>query len=701
MGKKILGVLGLIGLVFSLPLNAARTNYFKFIVNGSDTATQMTQGAGTMAWACDCGPGDTLLAELYLDLNGNHSIDPGDKLWPMGELYVMDGDTSWNHGPADSSAVLDGIFYCILPPDFSLAPTSYIMRITNPKDASTAQDWLKVNPTPSPVFTVSGTVSIEGVTAPNSLLKAIWVCTSMDHDPAWWATLTDSMGHYTLNMPDTGIWHISPVDNISPYTKPNQALVHLTGNVTGIDFEYKQPEAFVYGVIKDERDSLVLRSFHVYLRTDSSSVSEYFATNGHFVLGAPAGSGYRVEISDEEVFPDYLKPDFWNQPISLTIGDSIEKDIKLIKTDTVIFGIITENGGTPSRIYDMRASTDSCSISISSNSSGLFEMPVSSKYSNYNVSMNTYETPLPNGFGFETQNNWNADPGDTVKVRLVSYKGSVSGNLTVDNGDPTPDFSEFTAELRDTFSWETKGQVAVDSNGTFKVYGPQGVWNLQVYSPLNRWLVKPSMQRVTIDTVDVPGNDFFLNYGHCIVSGNLHGLVSVPQSGFYINANEDSGYNAMNNVVDSTYSIYLCEGVWQISAPWRMEWDSLYYHPNDTTITITDLDSAKTLDFIYLLGVEEKTMPLLTALNSISPNPFNGKIAFKYSCALPTKVSIAIYDLTGRLVKTLANEERKSGSYVTNWNGQDNSNKPLANGIYFCKFEAGNAKTIRKLILIK
>ncbi|MDD2889688.1 MAG: T9SS type A sorting domain-containing protein [bacterium] len=703
MGRKMLGILGLMAIVFSLPLSAARTNYFKFIVNGSDTATQMTQGTGTMAWECDCGPGDTLLAELYLDLNGNHSIDAGDKLWPMGQLYVMDGDVSWNNGPADSSAVLDGIFYCILPPDFSLAPTSYIMKITNPKDASTAQDWLKVNPTPSPAFTISGTVSIEGVTAPNSLLKTIWVCTSMDHDPAWWSTLTDSTGHYTLNMPDTGIWHISPIDNISPYTMPNQALVHLTGNTAGINFEYKQPEAFVYGDIKDERDSLVLRSFHIYLRTDSSEISEYLATNGHFVLGAPLGSGYRIEMNDEETYPDYLEPNF--QSFSLTTGDSIKKNIVLIKTDTIIFGIITENGGTPSRVYEMQASKDSSGmqwgINNYSNSNGLFEIPVSSKYLSYDVRMNTYETPLPDGFGFETQNNWNANPGDTVKVRLVSYKGSASGALTVDNGDPTPEFSEFTAELRDTSSWETKGQTSVDSNGTFKVYGPQGVWNLQVYSPSNRWLIKPSMQRVTIDTVNVPGNNFFLNYAHCIVSGNLHGLVSVPQNNFYINASEDSGYNTMNNVIDSTYSIYLCEGIWQISAPWVMEWDSLYYHPNDTTITITDSDSAKALDFIYLLGVEEKTMPLLTALNSISPNPFNGKITFKYSCASPSKVSIAIYDLTGRLVKNLTNKDHKSGSYVSHWNGQDNFNKPLANGIYFCKFSAGNAKAIRKLILIK
>lgn len=712
MRRSILAVIGVLGIIFSLSLNAQRTTYFKFRVNGAED-TVMTQSVDAMVWECNCGVGDTLIGELWYDLDGDHTIDAGDKSWPMTQIPIIDGAADWDNGPADSSATPDGIFYCTLPPIIVMAPSYYVMKVTNLKDSSTAQDWLRVKPNPSPAAAVSGTVSIEGITPPNSLLNAITVATNMDHDPVFCMSLTDSYGVYTLNLPDTGIRHISAVDNIPLYTKPPEDTVRAVGTVTGINFEYKQAEAFVYGDIKDERDSLVLKGFNVYLRVGNGDVSQAFTNNGHYLLGASAGTGYYLETNRSEVNPDYLNPDMWSQTFSLVAEDSIRKDITLIRTDTVIFGIVTENGGTPSKSYFVEASKDSLTMrwnirSSSNSTTGAFAIPVNKGFQNYQVNLNTKDTPLPSGFGFESGNGWFADPGDTVKVKLVSYKGSASGTLTVDAGDPAPNFNNFMVTLQDTagFPPQQRGEAQVDTNGTYKVYGPQGTLNLSVMGGSENWLIKPWSKQVTIDTVNVPGNNFLLNYGHCTVSGYLHGLDSVPSQNCYMNANGDggspNGYQVTRNISDTSYSLKLCDANWTLQAPWKPEWDVVYYQPNDSSFVITESDNSINIDFTYVkVGVEDKPITLVTALNSALPNPFNGKMAFRYSCAVPTKVALTVYDMSGRTVKTLVNETKKAGYYTANWDGKDNENRLLPSGVYFCKFSAQDEKTTQKLILIR
>lgn len=711
MKRNFLVAVSVLGIIFGLSVaEAQRTTYFKFKVNGVED-TIMTQGIDNMAWECDCGVGDTLFAELYIDLNKDHILNVGDRTWIMGNMPVIDGNTNWNNGPADSSATPEGIFYCNLPPNFAMAPTYYIMKVMNLKDSSTAEDWVIITPHPSPAITVSGTVGIEGMTPPNMMLFGLWVGTNMEVDPAWWSTITiDSLGNYTLNLPDTGTWHIAPADNIAPYVRPAEKTLHITKDTTGVDFLYTMPEAFVYGDIKDERDSLVLRNFNIYLETESSVISETFTNTGQYLLGASAGSDYRLAMHEEEVWPDYLKPDLWNQTFSLTTGDSVQKDLYLIRTDTVIFGLVTENGGLPSQSYLIEASIDVGGYrwyirSYSNSASGIFTLPVNGLISSYFVQVNVWDEPLPDGFGFESGNGWNVAPGDTVRVNLVSYKGSASGSLYVDPGDPAVDMENFSVVLQDTGSpWQDRGQAQVNADGSYKVYGPAGTWDLKSFGP-NKWLIKPAAKRIGIDTVNVPGNIFLANYGHCVVSGYLHGVDSVSSNlgmGVDGDGGWPNGYNMYNALNDTSYSWHLCDGSWTLHAPWAPEWASVYYCPNDTSFVIGDSDSSINIDFYYVkVGIEDKPIKLVTALKSALPNPFNGKMIFQYSCAIPTKVELTIFDISGRTVKTLVNETRKAGYYTVNWDGKDNDNKLLPNGVYFCKFKALDVKKMQKLILVR
>ncbi|MFA5033619.1 MAG: SBBP repeat-containing protein, partial [bacterium] len=80
----------------------------------------------------------------------------------------------------------------------------------------------------------------------------------------------------------------------------------------------------------------------------------------------------------------------------------------------------------------------------------------------------------------------------------------------------------------------------------------------------------------------------------------------------------------------------------------------------------------------------------------IIKNPFINSTTIKYSVALPSMISLTIYNITGVAVKTLINEKKEIGTYEVNFSG-----KGLTTGIYFVKLTAGTLKETKKLILMK
>lgn len=93
---------------------------------------------------------------------------------------------------------------------------------------------------------------------------------------------------------------------------------------------------------------------------------------------------------------------------------------------------------------------------------------------------------------------------------------------------------------------------------------------------------------------------------------------------------------------------------------------------------------------------------LTTMLYAPKPNPaFNGITHISFSLAEPNKVSIQIYDASGRIVKTLVNSQLTSGIYNLTWDGKDKTGNQVAQGIYFCRLVTDNATAIRKMTLVK
>jgi plastocyanin len=78
------------------------------------------------------------------------------------------------------------------------------------------------------------------------------------------------------------------------------------------------------------------------------------------------------------------------------------------------------------------------------------------------------------------------------------------------------------------------------------------------------------------------------------------------------------------------------------------------------------------------------------------PNPFNPSTVIKFSIPRSNFVSLKIYDLSGKEVKNLVNEQLPQGTFNYTLNASD-----LSSGIYFYKLNAGEFSEVKRMVLIK
>ena len=99
-----------------------------------------------------------------------------------------------------------------------------------------------------------------------------------------------------------------------------------------------------------------------------------------------------------------------------------------------------------------------------------------------------------------------------------------------------------------------------------------------------------------------------------------------------------------------------------------------------------------------ITGIEDEngTTPNKFVLSQNYPNPFNPSTLINYSIPDNSFVTIKVYDLLGKEVATLVNEEKPFGNYAVEFDGSD-----LSSGVYFYRMQAGGFSNIKKFILLR
>ena len=102
-----------------------------------------------------------------------------------------------------------------------------------------------------------------------------------------------------------------------------------------------------------------------------------------------------------------------------------------------------------------------------------------------------------------------------------------------------------------------------------------------------------------------------------------------------------------------------------------------------------------------LAGNKFAPIPESFGLSQNYPNPFNPETVIEYQLPAAGRVSLKIYDMMGREVRTLVQGEQPAGYHRVQWDGRDQDGKKLNSGVYLYRIEAGSFSQTRKVVLLK
>ena len=166
----------------------------------------------------------------------------------------------------------------------------------------------------------------------------------------------------------------------------------------------------------------------------------------------------------------------------------------------------------------------------------------------------------------------------------------------------------------------------------------------------------------------------------------------IPDSSFYfswpdsvyLHARCDSMFIEYHDSTNGTQKIDMfSQTSLQIPAAGRRGISSVYIYKYGVFIVdgVNDASSGKPHEY---------------SLAQAFPNPFNSQTTIRYSVASRSQVTMKVFDVDGRVIATLVNEDKSAGDYSVQWDANT-----IASGVYFYRIQAGNFTETKKIIVMK
>lgn len=160
-------------------------------------------------------------------------------------------------------------------------------------------------------------------------------------------------------------------------------------------------------------------------------------------------------------------------------------------------------------------------------------------------------------------------------------------------------------------------------------------------------------------------------------------------STFYAKAVYDNTVNNPNNPNSPPQWVYAGEAT--TDEMFIVAFQYLLYQPGDENIS---------LDSLLNPPVAVYEIPVSTFMCYAFPNPTSQQITFQYYLDYPSDVKLDVYDNLGKKIKSIY-EKQVGGTRQLTWNGKDNNDNTLSNGVYFYKIETKGKTSSGKIILQK
>jgi len=94
--------------------------------------------------------------------------------------------------------------------------------------------------------------------------------------------------------------------------------------------------------------------------------------------------------------------------------------------------------------------------------------------------------------------------------------------------------------------------------------------------------------------------------------------------------------------------------------------------------------------------------PVRPVLRAASVNPFRDRVELEFGLPLATAARVTIFDVGGRVVRTLIDGDTGAGTHVIEWDGADDRGRTAASGSYYARMEVpGYAPLVKRLVLVR
>ena len=101
------------------------------------------------------------------------------------------------------------------------------------------------------------------------------------------------------------------------------------------------------------------------------------------------------------------------------------------------------------------------------------------------------------------------------------------------------------------------------------------------------------------------------------------------------------------------------------------------------------------------INSKDEIVPTSFSISQNYPNPFNPSTTVNISLPEYNNLVVSVYDVSGRLITVLVNENQEAGQYSVQWHGKDGAGRQVPTGVYFLKVNSGKYNASQKIAFVK
>lgn len=304
--------------------------------------------------------------------------------------------------------------------------------------------------------------------------------------------------------------------------------------------------------------------------------------------------------------------------------------------------------------------------------------------------------------------------GDSLKsVKLPSWCEVRNTNLTIRGN-----YLYFLNELRlcclsdqkcdllysyydfSSFSISSSGEIwALGDDGLFRYEGKgwelydrvEGFWSVAATDSHGRVWYNPSEGGLKCLTAPALGNIHgTVRLGE--TGEGIPGAVVVVTPGNHIIYTDELGNFQVTNLPSGSYTVKARIGV--SGDPYHLEIirDGVAINSGETTEVNLSFSGSIT-------GIAD--LPAVFSVGEPYPNPFNPSTSIEFTLPSAERVSLTVFDITGRKVRDLVSGPLSAGSHTVSWDGRDENGREISSGVYIARIIAGQETASRKMSLLR